>query len=158
VDAPGPTVSQTCAMGRRMKARYGIGLFIVDHIGKVKPSDRYAGDKNNEMGEVSEALRALGGTLGIPVLALSQLNRAVEGRTDKHPGLADLRDSGSLEQDAHAILFPFRPEYYLKDKCPEAMRGLCEIDVGKNRDGPTGTVNVGFDARTSSWSSRFRED
>lgn len=155
VDTPGPTIAQACAMARRMRSREGIGLVIVDHIGKIKPSDRYAGSPTHEVAEVSEALRALGGRLGIPVLALSQLNRGTEARNDKHPSLGDLRDSGTLEQDAHAVIFPYRPEYYLKDKCPEAMRGLCEIDVAKNRDGPVGTINVGFDARTSRFSPTF---
>lgn len=149
VDKAGLTIAEVCAQGRRMKARQGIGLFIVDHIGKIRPSDRYAGDKNNEMGEISEALRTLADHLDIPVIALSQLNRKVEDRTNKRPGLADLRDSGSLEQDAYSVLFPFRPEYYLKEQCPEGQRNLCEVEVAKNRGGPVDTIKLFFDAPTS---------
>lgn len=155
IDRPGLTAAEISAATRRMKARHGIGALFVDHIGKVRPSDRYAGDKNNETGETSEALRALAGTLEIPIIALSQLNRAVEGRKDRRAGLADLRDSGTLEQDAHAVIFPFRPEYYLKEKTPEAQQGLCELDLAKNRDGPVGTVRVRFNSHTQRFSPRF---
>ncbi len=149
VDKAGLSIAEVCAQGRRMKARQGIGIFIVDHIGKIRPSDRYSGSPTHEVGEISEALRTLASNLQIPVVALSQLNRKVEDRTNKRPGLADLRDSGSLEQDAYSVMFPFRPEYYLKDNCPEAQRRLCEVEVAKNRGGPVATVNLFFDAATS---------
>lgn len=158
VDKPGLSISEICAMGRRMKARQGIGLFIVDHIGKVRPSDRYAGSPVHEIGEISESLRALAGTLSIPVVALSQLNRAVESRTEKRPGLGDLRDSGTLEQDANVVIFPFRPEYYMKEKTPENLQGLCQIDVAKNRAGALGAVDVNFDAPTQRFSERDPRD
>jgi replicative DNA helicase len=153
VDKAGLTIAEVCAQGRRMRARHGIGLFIIDHIGKIRPGDRYAGDKNNEVGEISEALRTLASHLGIPVVALSQLNRKVEDRPNKRPIIPDLRDSGRLEEDAYSILFPFRPEYYLKENCPEAQRQLCEVEIAKNRGGAVGTVNLFFDAA----SSRFAE-
>lgn len=157
VDRPGLTAAEICAAARRMKARHGIAALYVDHIGKVKASDRYAGDRNNETGETSEALRALAGTLDIPVVALCQLNRGVETRADKRPGLADLRDSGTLEQDAHAVIFPFRPEYYAKEKTPASQVGLCELDLAKNRDGQVGVARVRFDAPTQRFYPRFEE-
>ena len=152
IDRPGLTVAEICAAARRLKARMGIGCVFVDHIGKVKASDRYAGDRNNETGEVSEALRALSGTLDMPVVALSQLNRKVEDRADKRAGLADLRDSGTLEQDAHAVIMPYRPEYYLRERTAAKDVGLCELDLVKNRDGAGGTVRVRFDATTQRFS------
>lgn len=149
IDKAGLTVAEICAQGRRMRARLGIELLIVDHIGKVRPSDRYSGDKNNEVGEISESLRTLASHLGIPVVALSQLNRKVEDRPNKRPIIPDLRDSGRLEEDAYSIMFPFRPEYYAKEACPEEQRQLCEVEIAKNRGGPVGTVNLFFDAATS---------
>jgi replicative DNA helicase len=117
--APGLTVSQIAARARRHKQnleRKGqrLGLVIVDHMHIVKPSNRYSGARVNEVGEISAALKGLAKELDIPVLALAQLSRALESREDKRPTMADLRDSGTIEQDADAIIFVYREAYYLE--------------------------------------------
>ena len=118
--APGLTVSQIAARARRhsqILERQGrrLGLVIVDHMHIVRPSNRYSGARVNEVGEISAALKGLAKDLDVPVLALAQLSRQVETRDDKRPTMADLRDSGTIEQDADAILFVYREAYYLDD-------------------------------------------
>jgi replicative DNA helicase len=132
-----------------------LGLVVVDHLGKVRPSSHYRGNRVQEMGEISNSMAQLAKAEGVAVLALHQLNRAVEGRDNKRPSLADLRDSGNLEQDADTVMFAFRPAYYLerareedaaaeqlrRDQL-EATRHDLEIIIAKNRNGPTGTVDL----------------
>jgi replicative DNA helicase len=141
----GATITQVCSEVRRLHSQLGIVLFVVDWLGKITPSDRYKGNKNNEVEQISDALDRLAGQLGIPCVACSQLNRAVEGRADKRPNKGDLRDSGALEQDADVIMFLHRPEYYLKENTPRELRRLAEVNVDKNRDGECTTVNLYFD-------------
>jgi replicative DNA helicase len=158
--APGLTVSQIAARARRHKQtleRQGLrlGPVIVDHMHIVKPSNRYSGARVNEVGEISAALKALAKELDVPVLALAQLSRALESRDDKRPTMADLRDSGTIEQDADAIIFVYREAYYLERSTganaeQEAARVDRLIDVkdrleaivAKQRNGPTGTVHL----------------
>ena len=158
--APGLTVSQIAARARRHQQtleRKGqrLGPVFVDHMHIVKPSNRYSGARVNEVGEISAALKALAKELDVPVVALAQLSRALENRDDKRPTMADLRDSGSIEQDADAIIFVHREAYYLERSTgatreKEAARIDRLIDVkdqleaiiAKQRNGPTGTVNL----------------
>ena len=140
-------------MGKRL------GLVIVDHIGKVRPSSRYKGNKVHEIGETSQALAHLAKAENVAVLGLVQLNRGVEGRDNKRPGPADLRDSGDLEQDADAVMFAYRPAYYLargkedegSDEEKLRMADLqrkkhaLEIIIAKQRNGPVGTVELWCD-------------
>lgn len=132
-----------------------LGLVVVDHLGKVRPSSHYRGNRVHEMGEISNAMAHLAKSEGVAVLALHQLNRGVEGRDNKRPGLADLRDSGNLEQDADAVMFAYRPGYYLermKEEDPvaeqlrkeqlEATRHDLEISIAKQRNGPTCTIEL----------------
>jgi replicative DNA helicase len=158
--APGLTVSQIAARARRHKQtleRQGrrLGPVIVDHMHIVRPSNRYSGARVNEVGEISAALKALAKELDVPVIALAQLSRQVENREDKRPTMADLRDSGSIEQDADAIIFVYRDAYYLeRETAPTAEREAVRIDrlidakdqieaiVAKQRNGPTGTVKL----------------
>jgi replicative DNA helicase len=158
--APGLTVSQIAARARRHKQnleRQGLrlGPVIVDHMHIVRPSNRYSGARVNEVGEISSALKALAKELDVPVIALAQLSRALESRDDKRPTMADLRDSGTIEQDADAIIFVYREAYYLDRSTganaeQEAMRVDRLIDardqleaiVAKQRNGPTGTVKL----------------
>jgi replicative DNA helicase len=158
--APGLTVSQIAARARRHKQtleRQGLrlGPVIVDHMHIVRPSNRYSGARVNEGGEISAALKGLAKELDVPVIALAQLSRALESREDKRPTMADLRDSGTIEQDADAIIFVYREAYYLErstganadqeaarvDRLVDAKDQL-EAIVAKQRNGPTGTVHL----------------
>ena len=153
---PGLTIAQIAARARQMKMRaerqgFPLGVLIVDHIGLVKASTRYAGNRVHEVTEITGALKGLAKELGIPVLALSQLNREVEKRDDKRPLLADLRDSGSIEQDADVVLGLFREEYYLAripdpsddDVTRLAQReNIMEIEILKQRSGPTARIET----------------
>jgi len=148
---------------RAERAGKPLGLVVVDHIQKIRPDRDMRGNKVAEMTEISDALQKLAGTLDVPVLALSQLNRAVESRPDKKPELYDLRESGSIEQDADAVLLLYREAYYLKKDEPAPgtaqhsewyarwvlARNKLEIHVAKNRNGQEGTARVFFDAPSS---------
>jgi replicative DNA helicase len=98
----------------------------------------------NEVSDITRGLKLMAGKLGVPVLVLSQLSRAVEARQDKRPMLSDLRDSGSIEQDADVVMFVYRPEYYVRPDEVGDLRGLAEVIVSKQRNGPTGSVSMHF--------------
>lgn len=152
-DCPGISLADVCGLLRKLKAQLNLGTVVIDHVGLIRASNRYAGNKVHEVTEISNTLRAQFGQLGLRGVLLSQLNRAVENRNDKRPSLADLRDSGSLEQDAQVVMFLHRPEYYLKDECPDDKRGLAEVIVAKNRGGQLGIVPLHFDGPTTSFSN-----
>jgi len=160
-DQRGLTVSEIAARVRRHKNRIEadggtLDLVVVDHLGLIRPSGRYAGNKVQEVGEISDGLATLAKDTGVCVLALQQLNRGVESRENKRPGLADLRNSGDLEQDAHVVMFAYRESYYLErskhdDGSQEEMerqarlqgvRNTGEILVAKNRNGPCDSVFI----------------
>jgi len=125
---------------RRLKAENGLGLIIVDYLQLVTGSGRIE-NRQQEISSISRSLKGLAKELGVPVIALSQLSRAPEARTDKRPQLSDLRDSGAIEQDADVVMFIYREEEY---KQSDENRGIAEIIIGKQRNGPTGTVNLTF--------------
>jgi replicative DNA helicase len=154
VDRSGIPLGTLLSMIRRMVQRDGVGLVVVDYIGLIRASSRYQGDRNNEVSEISASLKALASELRIPIIALSQLNRAVEARPDKRPNLSDLRDSGALEQDANIVIMLYREEYYLRERCDEDRRGICDVMVQKNRGGKCGIVPMKFNPPTM----RFRDD
>jgi len=131
------------ARARRIAAQRGLGLIVVDYIQlmQVPGSENRA----NEVSEISRNLKALGKEMGVPVIALSQLNRGVEQRDNKRPRMADLRESGGIEQDADLVMFVYRDDYYNPETSPD--KGMAEIIIGKQRSGPTGTVKVGFDGK-----------
>jgi replicative DNA helicase len=145
VDAtPAISVAQIRARCLRHKASHGLDLVIVDYLQLM--SAPAAENRNQEVTTISRGLKALAKELDVPVIALSQLSRAVESRPSKIPQLSDLRDSGSLEQDADLILFLYRPEYYFGpvDKDGKSLDGVAQLIVAKQRNGETGTVVLHF--------------
>lgn len=144
-DTPAQTVLEIRAKARRLKAEKGIGLIIIDYL-QLMTGPASAESREREISHISRSLKSLAKELNIPVMALAQLNRAVESRSDKRPQLADLRESGSIEQDADVVMFLNRPEMYgmEKDVNGESWEGVAEVIVGKQRNGPTGSVRLAF--------------
>ena len=139
-DAPSPTVLQMRTMGRRLQSDKGLGLIIVDYLQLIQP--RTTSDNMvQQVSEISRSLKALARELEVPVLALSQLSRAVESRPDQMPRLADLRESGSIEQDADVVLLIYREDKVKKDS---SRPNIADILIGKHRNGPIGRVELYF--------------
>ncbi len=174
-DTPGLTIAALRTRARRLKRRHGIGLIVVDYLQLLQGSGRQSdGNRVQEISEISRGLKTLAKELHVPVLALSQLSRAVEQREDKRPQLSDLRESGSIEQDADIVLFVYREEYYVAGREPkrpgeaddakthedhakwqadmEKVFGTCELIVAKQRHGSTGKVNLKFEAKITKFS------
>ena len=174
-DTPSLSVSQLASRARRMKRTTGLGLIVVDYLQLLTPQLGVRSENRvQEISNISRTLKAIAKELDVPVLALSQLSRAVEQREDKRPNLADLRESGSIEQDADVVMFVYREEYYLNKREPEhdlrdtmeeynlkheawiqkmqAAENKAEVIVGKQRHGPTGSVNVHFERRFTHFS------
>jgi replicative DNA helicase len=141
-DTPAITVLEMKAKARRLKADKGLGLVILDYL-QLMRSGGSKDSREQEISEISRSLKALAKELAVPVIALSQLNRKVEDRTNRRPQMADLRESGAIEQDADVIAFIYRDEVYNKSE-DNTERGFAEIIIGKQRNGPTGTVKLVF--------------
>jgi replicative DNA helicase len=153
-DSPAQTVLEIRAKARRLKHDHAsnLGLIIIDYLQLMRGAGEDS--REQEISAISRSLKALAKELNVPIVALSQLNRQVELRADKRPGMADLRESGALEQDADVIVFLYRDEQYNPDT---AEPGVAEIIIAKQRNGPTGTVRLMFDkafARFRNFSSR----
>ena len=127
---------------RRLAAEYALDLIIVDYLQLMQGGDRRSENRNQEISYISRALKGLARELKVPVVALSQLSRAVESRQDKHPLLSDLRESGSIEQDADVVMFIYREDLY-DDESPR--ENVADIIVAKHRNGPTGTISLYFE-------------
>ena len=145
-DTPGQTVLEIRAKARRLKAEKNIGMIVIDYLQLMSASSRME-SREREISTISRSLKSLAKELNIPVIALSQLNRSVESRTDKRPMLSDLRESGSIEQDADVVIFLNRPEYYgitTFADTGDSTEGIAEIIIGKQRNGPVGDVRLQF--------------
>ena len=155
-DTPAITVLEMKAKSRRLKAESGLGLIIVDYIQLMRAST-YQNSREQEISEISRSLKALAKELKVPVIALSQLNRKVEDRPNRRPQMADLRESGAIEQDADVIAFIYRDEVYNKsDDNPD--KGVAEIIIGKQRNGPTGSVKLAFLDKFTTFENLARTD
>jgi replicative DNA helicase len=142
-ETAGLTSSELRARARRMARQFGtLGLIVIDYLQLMSGSSTSEENRATVIGEISRGLKALAKELQCPVIALSQLNRSVETRTDKRPMMSDLRESGAIEQDADIIMFIYRDDYYNKENSKEP--GVSEIIIGKQRNGPVGTVKLAF--------------
>jgi replicative DNA helicase len=159
-DTPALPISQVAARARRLKRTHGLDVLIIDYLQLLKGTSK--DNRVQEVSEITQGLKAIAKELNIPVIALSQLSRAVESRDDKRPQLSDLRESGSIEQDADVVMFVFREEYYREREKPgdhelekmaqwqalmESVHGKAEVIIGKQRHGPIGTVELSFEGR-----------
>ena len=140
-DTPALSPEVLRAKARRLKRESDLGLIVIDYLQLMAVPGNQE-NRATEISEISRSLKALAKELNVPVIALSQLNRSLETRTDKRPVMADLRESGAIEQDADVIVFIYRDEYYNKDASPD--KGLAEIIIGKQRNGPTGSLKLKF--------------
>ena len=169
----GLSIAQLAARARRLKRQKGLDVLFIDYIQLLQGSQRKANESRvQEVTEITTNLKALAKELNVPIVALSQLSRQVENRDDKRPQLSDLRESGSIEQDADVVLFVFREEYYLSNKEPRPgteehikwqtemalVHGKAEVIIGKQRHGPTGTVQLAFEAAVTRFEDLARED
>jgi replicative DNA helicase len=168
----GLSVAQLAARARRLKRQKGLGLLVVDYLQLLSGHKRAAEGRVQEVSEITTGLKALAKDLNVPIIALSQLSRQVEQRDDKRPQLSDLRESGSIEQDADVVMFVFREEYYVERRKPPetnieemlkwqqemtAVHGRAEIIIGKQRHGPTGTVGLAFEAQFTRFANIARD-
>ena len=155
-DTPAITVLEMKAKARRLKAESGLDLVVIDYLQLMRAGGR-KDSREQEISEISRSLKALAKELSVPVIALSQLNRKVEDRTNRRPQMADLRESGAIEQDADVIAFIYRDEVYnTAEDNPE--KGIAEIIIGKQRNGPTGTVKLAFLKEFTSFEQLARSD
>ncbi len=167
----GLSIGQLTARARRLKRQRGLDLLVIDYVQLLQGSTRRSSENRvQEITEITTRLKALAKELNVPILALSQLSRQVEAREDKRPQLSDLRESGSIEQDADVVLFVFREEYYLTNKEPrpgtaehdtwvtemDAVHGKAEVIIGKQRHGPTGTISLQFEAEVTRFANLDR--
>ena len=148
-DTPGITVS---GMKGKLRRVDNLGLVVIDYLGLMS-SDKRIDNRVNEVGDITRNLKIMAKELNVPILCCAQLSRGPEGRNDKRPMLSDLRDSGSIEQDADCVMFLFRDEYYKTDSTNEQEGNIAEVIVAKNRHGSTGTVKVGWIGRYTKFRS-----
>jgi replicative DNA helicase len=171
-ESGGLTIAQLAARARRLKRQKGMDLLVIDYIQLLSGSSRKSDNRVQEVTEITTGLKALAKELAVPIIALSQLSRQVENREDKRPQLSDLRESGSIEQDADVVMFVYREEYYLSAKEPrpgseehikwqsemDLAHGKAEVIIGKQRHGPTGTVSLQFEASVTRFDNLARDD
>jgi replicative DNA helicase len=167
-DTPALPISTLAARARRLKRQHGLDVLFVDYLQLARPASSRSEGRVQEVSEITQGLKAIAKELNIPVVALSQLSRQVESREEKRPQLSDLRESGSIEQDADVVMFVFREEYYKEREKPgehdgeammkwqtamDALRGRAEVIIGKQRHGPIGTVELAFEGEFTRFSN-----
>lgn len=151
-DTPGMTISEIKAKCRRLaSSKEGLSIVIIDYLTLIQGSARYSGNRQQEVSEISRSLKTMAMELSIPVVALAQLSRNVEGREDKRPMLSDLRESGSIEQDADIVAFLYRDDYYTKQTGEDSNVSESEFIIAKHRNGPTTTIPLIFQRNTSTF-------
>ncbi|MFR0944090.1 MAG: replicative DNA helicase, partial [Clostridia bacterium] len=139
-DTPGISIGEMRSKCRKYKLEHGLDIIIIDYLQLMSGNGKSSSEsRQQEISDISRSLKALARELNVPVVALSQLSRAVEQRTDHRPMLSDLRESGAIEQDADVVMFIYRDDYYNKDS---ENKGIAEIIIAKQRNGPIGTVNL----------------
>ena len=140
-DTPGVRIGDIRAKCRRLKQEHGLGMIMIDYLQLIQGNGRSGENRQQEVSEISRSLKALASELEVPVIALSQLSRGVEQRQDKRPMMSDIRESGSIEQDADIVAFLYRDDYYDKES---ENKNIIEIIIAKQRNGPVGTVSLAF--------------
>lgn len=158
-DTPGITIGDIRSKCRRLAAsKDGLGIVIIDYLQLISGGSKYAGNRQQEVSEISRGLKTMALELGVPVIALAQLSRAVEGRDDKRPIMSDLRESGSIEQDADIVSFLYRDDYYNKEAKMDNNISISEFIIAKHRNGPTTTIELLFKKNTSTFSNYMKEE
>ena len=157
-DTSGMTISEIKAKCRRLhNSEGGLGVIIIDYLQLISGSARYSGNRQQEISEISRSLKTLAMELNVPVIALAQLSRSVEGREDKRPLLSDLRESGSIEQDADIVAFLYREDYYTKQISIDENTSKSEFIIAKHRSGPTTTIDLIFRRNVSTFVNMLKE-
>ena len=157
-DTPGITIGEIRAKCRRLaSSEKGLALVVIDYLQLISGGKNYGTNRQQEVSDISRSLKTLAMELGIPVIALSQLSRNVEQREDKRPLMSDLRESGSIEQDADLVMFLYRDDYYNKEAKTDDNTSISELIIGKHRQGPTATIELLFKKNTSTFVN-FRKD
>ena len=158
-DTSGMTISEIKAKCRRLyNSEGGLGVIIIDYLQLISGSAKYAGNRQQEVSEISRSLKTLAMELNVPVIALAQLSRTVEGREDKRPLLSDLRESGSIEQDADIVAFLYRDDYYTKQISIDENTSKSEFIIAKHRSGPTTTIDLIFKRNVSTFVNMLKEN
>ncbi len=157
-DTPGITIGEIRAKCRRLaSSEKGLSLIVIDYLQLISGGKNYGANRQQEVSDISRSLKTLAMELGVPVIALSQLSRGVEGREDKRPLMSDLRESGSIEQDADIVMFLYRDDYYNKESRTDDNSSLSELIIGKHRNGPTATIELLFKKNTSTFVNLKKE-
>ncbi len=157
-DTPGITIGEIRAKCRRLaSSEKGLSLVVIDYLQLISGGKNYGSNRQQEVSDISRSLKTLAMELNVPVIALSQLSRSVEGREDKRPLMSDLRESGSIEQDADIVAFLYRDDYYNKEARTEDNTSISELIIGKHRNGPTTTIELLFKKNTSTFLNLRRE-
>ena len=158
-DTPGITIGEIRAKCRRLaNSKTGLGLVVIDYLTLIQGSTKYQSNRQQEVSEISRSLKTMAMELEVPVIALAQLSREVEKREDKRPIMSDLRESGSIEQDADIVSFLYREDYYNKEARREDNNSVVELIIAKHRNGPTDTVSLLFKKETSTFVSLQKEE